>query len=78
MIQRYAETESEIELAQRSIMEKMKESGGRPIAPGDVINDARERGQVSESVVRSTIWFLLDQDVISLTRDRKLVVTSRT
>ena len=77
MVQEYAKTEREIDQAQQFIMDTLADYAGKPVSPDEVIEGARKRGAIKESMVRSAVWFLLDQDRISLTHDRKLVALSQ-
>jgi len=69
---RNADIQVEIARAESSIISTLTEQAGVALAPRVVITRAVQQG-VSESIVRSAIWFLLDRDVISMTNDRKLV-----
>lgn len=47
-----------------------------PASPVSAIKRLRSLG-ISEEVARAAIWFLLDRDRLSLTDDRKLVISDR-
>lgn len=76
MVTRNEEISRQIDLAEHSILNAVRGSGGSAMAPREAIRIAVRDG-AKESIARSAIWFLLDRDAIIMTDDRKLAVVAK-
>ncbi|MGH2560807.1 MAG: hypothetical protein ACRDJH_17220 [Thermomicrobiales bacterium] len=66
-------TDEELQQAEETILLILSRASS-PYAPNQLMNELSQRG-ISEYSARAAIWYLIDRDEVTLTRDRKLEPT---